>query len=342
MIEFIYFAIVAFILSVPLTYLAKQYALKKQLVDIPDERRNHQQITPRGGGIGFVISFLVILVAMFNYSLVTSAIFIPMFCGGIVVALLGYLDDHISIKSSLRLAMQIVTSLIILWFLPLPDSFHIIGDFHVTGWALHIGIFISIIWLINVYNFMDGIDGITSVEVISVSLIMIALLYSQDALNSESAILMLIVGATAGFLVFNWPPASIFMGDVGSCFLGFIMGMMALVLWSISDASMWAWVILQGVFVIDTVVTLLRRAARRVKVFEAHSQHAFQHAYRKHGSVLRVLASSVIIKIIWLTPFAWLVMSSILSPLLAMSIAFSPLVLIAYCYNAGIDIKTNV
>lgn len=331
----IYYAIATFLLSVPLTYLAKQYALKKQLVDVPDSRRNHQVITPRGGGIGIVISYILVLVLLQLTNNIDASLFYVMAIGGLLIALLGYLDDHIDVSSSLRLGMQILTAIVVIWLLPLPDSFHVVADFYVTGWALTAGVFVSIIWLINVYNFMDGIDGIASIEVISVSLIMLLLLWNKGELTNEAMLLLILSASTLGFLVFNWPPASIFMGDVGSCFLGFVMGLMSLSLWKISDNSMWAWVILQGVFVIDTVVTLLRRAARKVKVFEAHSQHSFQQAYRRHGSVLKVLVASVVIKIIWLAPCAWLVMNGVLTPLLAMMISFVPLIVITYCYNAG-------
>ncbi len=327
--------ILSFALAAPLTFLARHYAIKKQLVDIPDERRNHRQATPRGGGIGFVISFSTLLIVVTLMDLIVMNISLVMLASIILITAMGYMDDHRNISSISRLASQVIAAVGVMLFLPLPESFHVIANFYVTGWALQAGVFISIIWLINVYNFMDGIDGITSIEVISVCLLMYLLLFWQNDLNNQALLLLLLPAAVTGFLLFNWPPASIFMGDVGSCFLGLVMGIMSLLLWSIGDANMWAWVILQGVFVIDSVVTLLRRAARGVKVFDAHSQHAFQHAFRRFNSAHKILMASFIIKLLWLAPWAYAVVNLYVSPLIGLVLAYIPLVVITFYFKAG-------
>src|SRR5690606_7293985 len=135
----------------------------------------------------------------------------------------------------------------------------------------------GIVWMINLYNFMDGIDGIAATETVMVcALAGILLLASGASIIAWTA--WALAAACLGFLRWNWAPAQIFMGDVGSGFLGYCIAMLAIVSSREGSFPLWVWLILLGAFVVDAGVTLLRRMKQRLKWYEAHHSHAYQHA----------------------------------------------------------------
>jgi Fuc2NAc and GlcNAc transferase len=156
------------------------------------------------------------------------------------------------------------------------------------------------------------------------------------ATGSANAIVPVLLAAGAlGFLLWNWPPARIFMGDAGSGFLGLVFG--ALAVWSAQQQPQlfWAWLVLLGVFVVDATVTLLRRLRRRERVYEAHRSHAYQYASRVHGSHRTVTLAVGAINLLWLAPLAGLVAFGAIDGLLGLAIAYAPVVALAYHYKAG-------
>ena len=128
---------------------------------------------------------------------------------------------------------------------------------------------ISIVWMINLFNFMDGIDAIASIETISVSMAAATILLAAG--NAPFSYLLLVLAATTtGFLVWNWPPARIFMGDAGSSYIGFTIAAVAIATSETAGINLWCWLILLGVFVVDATVTLVVRVLRRDRWYEAH------------------------------------------------------------------------
>lgn len=163
-----------------------------------------------------------------------------------------------------------------------------------------------LVWLLNLYNFMDGIDGIASVEAISVCLGG-ALLFLFVGEFKVAQVTLVLAAAVMGFLFWNFPSARIFMGDAGSGFLGIVLGIQSLQAAWIAPQLLWSWIILLGVFIVDATFTLLRRLIRGEKVYEAHRSHAYQFASRHYGRHLPVTLAVFAINFVWLLPFAVLV-----------------------------------
>ena len=182
---------------------------------------------------------------------------------------------------------------------------------------------------------MDGIDGIAAVEVTTVS-VGGALLYLLAVPGDVRWMTPLVVaGATLGFLRWNWPPAKIFMGDVGSGFLGLVLAALSLEAGWAEPRLFWAWAILLGVFVVDATVTLVRRTARGDRFYEAHRTHAYQHAAVRLGAHLPVTVATGLITLAWLLPLAALVAVGTLEGISGVLIAYTPLVFAALWLNAG-------
>ena len=182
---------------------------------------------------------------------------------------------------------------------------------------------------------MDGIDGLAGGEALTVAATA-AILLILGGFFSLGLVAAVVAGAGAGFLLWNWPPAKVFMGDVGSGFLGFLFGTLAASSMTAKPSSFWTWLILLGVFFTDTLITLVRRMVRGEKWYEAHRSHAFQHATARTGSHLKVTAGVLALNLLWLTPLACIAWSQPgLAPLCA-AVALTPLVLLALCFRAGL------
>jgi Fuc2NAc and GlcNAc transferase len=175
-----------------------------------------------------------------------------------------------------------------------------------SSFMSHIVFALALTWLLNLYNFMDGIDGLAAVEAIFVAGGAILLLWINDTGIVIINWLAIIIAGVAGFLVWNWPPARIFMGDVGSGFLGFFLGVVAIITAQSGDLSIWSWIILLGVFIVDATVTLLRRILRKERWYEAHRSHAYQRLARYYNSHKIVTIGVLVINLLWLLPLAWI------------------------------------
>jgi Fuc2NAc and GlcNAc transferase len=203
------------------------------------------------------------------------------------------------------------------------------------GWLGVLLAILYVVWLLNLSNFMDGIDGIAAVEVITVSLSG-AILYFVGAPGDRHWLTpAAVAGATMGFLIWNWPPARIFMGDVGSGFLGLLLAGLSVDAGWVAPRLFWAWVILLGVFVVDATVTLIRRTARGDRFYEAHRTHAYQHAAALWGAHLPVTVATGLITLAWLLPLAILVTVGKLDGISGVLIGYAPLVIAALWLNAG-------
>jgi Fuc2NAc and GlcNAc transferase len=155
---------------------------------------------------------------------------------------------------------------------------------------------IGIVWLINLYNFMDGIDGIAAAEAVTVGSVAGALLWwaGDRGLAGASAV---IAAASGGFLLWNWSPAKIFMGDVGSAVIGYVFAILAIASENSGKLFIWQWVLLLGVFVSDATVTLVRRALHGERVYQPHKRHAYQRAVQAGWTHARVSGTIVLINL---------------------------------------------
>lgn len=251
-----------FFLSVVLTYAIKLYATHKAVLDIPNERSSHSRPTPRGGGLAIVVVFYIGL--LYLKESIDSPLFYALLCA-IPIALISLLDDIFTLSSKIRFFIQSASAVIALYFLGGISSIDLIL-FEVQGWWLNVIAFLAIVWLTNLYNFLDGIDGYAGSEAVMVGLGLF--LFFHNPLG------LVIVAASLGFLLFNWHEASIFMGDIGSATLGFIFAVF--VFSDTSHGSIYIWLILLSLFWFDATLTLIRRYRNGEPITKAHKKHAYQ------------------------------------------------------------------
>ena len=319
-----------------LTALLRRYALARSLLDVPNARSSHSLPTPRGGGVAIVVAFLLgLCVAFFTGLGIAAELFYALLGAGLGIALLGFLDDHGHIAARWRLLGHFLAAAWALYWLGGLPPLAVFGGLLQLSWVGHVLAAFYLVWLLNLYNFMDGIDGIASVEAICVCLggaILYALL--ETSLLTDLPLLML-AAAVLGFLLWNFPPARIFMGDAGSGFLGIVLGVLSLQAAWISPVLLWGWLILLGVFIVDATLTLLRRLLRGEKVYEAHRSHAYQYASRQFGRHLPVTVSVAILNLAWLLPLAISVALGWLDGLAGVVIAYAPLLVLAWVLGAG-------
>ncbi len=322
-------------MSFGLTWVFRRYALTRQLIDVPNARSSHQRPTPRGGGVAIVLTFLLGLPILYAADAIDRSTLVALGGSGAFVALIGFLDDHGHIPAHWRLLAHFCAAAWALgWMGGLPPV-AILGTVIDMPVLLQLLATFYLVWLLNLYNFMDGIDGLASVEAISVCLggALLFGLAKPEALSLLAPLMLM--AAVLGFLFWNFPPAKIFMGDAGSGFLGLVLGLLSLQAANSDPAFLWAWIILLGVFIVDATVTLMRRILRRQKVHEAHRSHAYQYASRKFGEHRIVTLAVLAINLLWLLPVALAVGFGYIDGALGVAIAYGPLIWLAIYFKAG-------
>jgi Fuc2NAc and GlcNAc transferase len=283
------------------------------LLDIPNERSSHRTPTPRGGGLAIAVTTLggILLAAMWQW--ISWDLAIALFGGGFMIALVGWIDDHRDLPALTRFAVQFFSAGWAMFWLGGLRSLTI------GSTELHLGIFgtllsvVGIVWAINLYNFVDGIDGLAAGEAISTGVIG-GILLLKTGNNGLAMVAFLIAAANAGFLPLNWAPAKLFMGDVGSGMLGYLFAVVAVASENAGSVPLLLWVLLLGAFVFDATVTLCRRIAHGERWYHAHHSHAYQRmvqAGRSHATVSSmILAINVVLAglaiIAWLWPTLFL------------------------------------
>jgi Fuc2NAc and GlcNAc transferase len=332
--SYAWFIPVAVCISFLLTAALRKYAISRSLMDVPNARSSHVVATPRGGGVAIVVAFIVSLMFLYAAGLITPSAFVASAGAGLSVALIGFMDDHGHIAARWRLLGHFAAAVWLLgWMGGLPPV-ELFGVHVDMGWAGHVLAAFYLVWLLNLYNFMDGIDGIASVEAISACL-GACLLYWLAGLESLMWGTLFLAASVAGFLYWNFPPAKIFMGDAGSGFLGIVLGGLSLQAAWVSAPMLWAWLILLGVFIVDATFTLFRRLLRGDKVYEAHRSHAYQFASRRFRKHLPVTIAVGVINLFWLLPIALCVTRFGLDGALGVILAYVPLIALAMKFRAG-------
>jgi UDP-N-acetylmuramyl pentapeptide phosphotransferase/UDP-N-acetylglucosamine-1-phosphate transferase len=266
-------AALCFVIALAGTWLARRYALRAALLDHPGERRSHAVPTPRGGGIAIVVAVLPVLVALGLRDEESRLLFAPVVAGLLLVAGIGWCDDHRPLPASLRLAVHAVAAALLAWAL------HAAG----AGTPVAASGFVLALVLVNVWNFMDGIDGLAASQAL-----VAALAYAMFAgIGSGAAVAWLgvaLAACCAGFLPFNLPRARIFLGDVGSGALGYLLAVLAALSLQGADLSHAPLLLLPLLaFAVDASLTLGRRILRRERWWQPHTQHAYQAEARRRG-----------------------------------------------------------
>ena len=312
----------------------RKYALVRSLIDIPNARSSHSVPTPRGGGVAIVLSFLIALPVLAWTDAVAWPMALALLGAGGWIAIIGFLDDHGHIAARWRLLAHFAGAIWALFWIGGMAPINLFGHEFSLGWFSYVIAAFYLVWMLNLYNFMDGIDGLASVEAICACVG--ACLVYWIAGHTILAIAPLVLAmAVLGFLVWNFPPAKIFMGDAGSGFLGIVLAVMSLYAAWTNPLFLWAWLILLGVFIVDASFTLIRRLLRGDKVYEAHRSHGYQYASRKYGSHRAVTLAIAAINLFWLVPVAILVVMQYLDGVAGLLLAYVPLVLLAFKFHAG-------
>lgn len=267
----------SFLVSLSVTTVVRRYALRHSLIDIPNTRSSHSQPTPRGGGLAIVLTWFSALSVLIVFERLDVWVGVALLLGGALVAGVGWLDDRRGVSASVRAMVHAFAAVWAVWCLGGFQSVDLGVTVVQLGIAGNVLAVVGIIWLANLYNFMDGIDGLAVGEAVSVALVGSALLAFAGASGMALAGVSL-AAAAGGFLVLNWPPAKIFMGDVGSGLLGYAFGVIALASEKTGAVPVVVWMILLGVFTVDATATLIHRFFKGERWYQAHRSHAYQRA----------------------------------------------------------------
>ena len=328
------------VLAALLTLIIRKSVLHKDLLDIPNERSLHTVPTPRGGGTAIVLVFTAAIIALFASDYVETKNAVILIGCGAVIALTGFLDDRQLLSHARsRLALHFVAALIAVSALGGLPTLPVFGTNVSLGFFGGVLATVYLVWLLNLFNFMDGIDGISGAEVVAVCGAAAFLIHRTTHDYDIASLPLALAAATLGFLIFNWPPAKIFMGDVGSGFVGFIIGIFSLITADSVGSLGWVWVILLGVFIVDATVTLIGRLVRKQKPHVAHRSHAFQHLALRFGSHKPVTVGVVAINLVWLFPIAFAVTEGRIDGFAGVLIAYTPLTIAALILGAGTPSK---
>ena len=302
--------VAAFLVSSMLTLVLIKVGAAFGMVDTPNPRSSHTRPTVRGGGLAIAISVSLAASILRFERIIGDPLLVVVLLAGGGIAAVGFMDDRKSLPVRYRILAHCLAAALTLYLLGgMPKILwgDRLIDLGVTGEVIGV---LAIVWMLNLFNFMDGIDGIAGSEAvfITISGAWLASLGGGPTLSggpTPAAAVALAVGAASlGFLVWNWPPAKIFMGDVGSGYLGFIIG--AVILQSVIDrpVMLYVWLILSGTFIVDATVTLFCRLIRGERIQEAHRSHAYQRLARRWDSHLKVTGSVWLINVGWLFPCA--------------------------------------
>lgn len=290
--------ITLFILSFILTYLIKNYAIEKSLFDIPNHRSSHTVATPHGGGIAIAITwFLGISYLYYTHNINSSLYFALMV--GIIISIVSYLDDLHELSAKFRMIIQSLVALLGLYFL---DGFSSIdlGLFTIENQLLtNIFAFFMIVWFINLYNFLDGIDGYAGAESI--------FLGSAGFILFGGDHFLVLIASVLGFLIWNWHKAKIFMGDVGSTLLGYNIAIFTIYYTNEESSNFLIWIILFGLFWFDATITLFRRYRNKENLSLPHKKHAYQRLHQSkwsHSKIVTfsILANLILLSLVYLIP----------------------------------------
>ena len=244
-----------------------KYAVRKNLIVIPNERSLHDVPVPKGGGIAIALTWYAGISILYISGIIERNLYFALL-SGIMLAFVSLIDDIKDLKPIIRLIVHFLTAITAFYFLnglrPLIiPQLDLNYNFFVYPLAI-----IGMVWFINLFNFMDGVDGFASVEVLTVAAVLFVM--------SWNLIAILLIVCVGGFLCWNWPKAKIFMGDVGSTQLGFILVVLGIYFHNNFEFSILNWIMLTSPFWFDATLTLYRRWRNREKLSEAHRKHAYQ------------------------------------------------------------------
>jgi UDP-N-acetylmuramyl pentapeptide phosphotransferase/UDP-N-acetylglucosamine-1-phosphate transferase len=277
------------LLSYVLTYVIRRVALRHKILDVPNERSSHITPVPRGGGLAIVVSWYIGISILFFSGFIESNLYFAMM-SGILLAIVSLIDDIFTLNHLVRIVIQTITALIAFICLDGINPILISGLEFKLNFILYPLTIIGIVWFINLFNFLDGIDGYASIEAIMIAFFMF--LFSGSYIN------LILISCILGFLIWNWPKALIFMGDIGSTQLGFVLVILGIYFHNELKLSIVYWILLSSLFWFDATLTLYRRWKNKEHLSQAHKKHIYQRAVQSGFSHEKIIYFAIIINII--------------------------------------------
>ena len=311
------------------TRMYRVFAVRRGIVANPNFRSLHQRPIPRGAGIVLGLVAVGGFATMWWMGRVDGALTATLVAGGLSATLFGFLDDAVQVRPIAKLLAQCVLAGAILWAVGVPA----IGDFPaVPESAFVLASWFALVWLLNAYNFIDGIDGLAASGAVLISALAIVALVLGGADGGVRLVFAVLAACNLGFLLFNWPPASIFMGDAGSLFLGFSVATLLTATVTRGRIPLWTWIVILAFFITDTTTTTTLRIFMTDRWYGEHRSHAYQNLARLHGHA-PVLRGVVIYHLVWLLPLTvWSVLRPVTAPLAALA-AVLPVACWTYRYG---------
>lgn len=270
--------IFVFLASTAGVEMFRRWSLRRNLLDIPNERSSHKRPTPRGGGLVIVLVSLIVYAVYANF--ISQNFSLSYFLGAVLIAFISWLDDLFSVRVIFRILVHSSAAILVIsnigYFSTLQIPFFGKANPGIYGAILT---FLWIVWLTNAFNFMDGIDGIAGTQAFTSGLgwLIIGKILGFETTGFYGGV---VAFAALGFLIHNWHPAKIFMGDVGSAFLGYTFAVFPLLALKENpfapEMLPLVSILLVWLFVFDTVVTFIRRIIKKERVWQAHRSHIYQ------------------------------------------------------------------
>jgi Fuc2NAc and GlcNAc transferase len=291
-------AVFIFLISFFLTWVVRSFAIRKAIMDIPNDRSSHTVPTPRGGGLAVAVAWFTGITISFFSGQLPFELYAALLCG-IPLTLIGFADDIFNLKPGIRFLVQFLCAIMALYFLKGLHSLPLASFSLYNFYLLNLLAFFSIVWFINLFNFLDGIDGYITTETVFIGL--------AFWLLGGSNLGWMLIASVFGFLLWNWPmpKAKIFMGDVGSTLIGFTVAVIIVYYQNTWTLSLPVCLILTSVFWFDATFTLWRRFRNKEKLSQAHRKHAYQRLVQSGFSHRQTVLWALLINLVGFG-LAWL------------------------------------
>ena len=275
--------------SFALTHFIKNYYTKNALVDEINERSSHSVPTPHGGGIAIAVVWFAGLIFLYLNDSIDTSLFYALMVG-VVISVVSFFDDLYELSAKVRLLAQSLIALGGLYFIGGFGSLDF-GLFSIDNQLVtNVFAFLLIVWFINLYNFLDGINGYAGSEILFLSIAGYLLFGGEHFL--------VLAAASLGFLYWNFGNAKIFMGDVGSTLLGYNVAIFTLYYANQEPTNLWIWIVLFGLFWFDATLTLIRRKLNGEQLSAAHKKHAYQRLNQSGWSHFKVTNYSIVVNMV--------------------------------------------
>lgn len=322
-------------------FLEKKFSKHSLFIDKPSSRGIHQNPIPTAGGISILITFTLYIIILHNIFNINNTVLYFLFASLLPLIIIGLIDDHKEVSIYIRLIAQFFSASLIIYYFQISN--YNFGNYLNQEYFLIIIISIILsVWLMNLYNFMDGIDGYAVSECIFVSFSSALIIY----LNNENSILYLyLIGfglSCVGMLTRNWYPAKIFMGDTGSVSVGFLFAFFIFYSASESVISIYTWLILLSIFIADSTYTLFVRIVTKKNITKPHLTHAFHLLATNRNSQVFVTKRTIFLNVFWVFPMAVLSNYYMTYNVMITFIVYLPMIVYLVRIGAGLEYNRKI